>query len=46
MTIQEATGTDAGANSGSLVLRHNTTRGFSSVSFPSTNNNASDFGYI
>ena len=46
VVIQEAVGTDAGANSGSLVIRHNNTNGFSSISFPSTNNNGSDYAYI
>ena len=39
-------GTDAGLNSGSLVIRHNNTNGISSIVFPSFNNNTSDFAYI
>ena len=46
VVIKEATGTDASPNDASLVIRHNNTGGTSSISFPSTNNNGSDYAYI
>ncbi|MCX8496220.1 MAG: tail fiber domain-containing protein [Akkermansiaceae bacterium] len=44
--VNEATGTLAGANSGSLILQHGNMGGASSITFPSASNNGSDYGYI
>jgi hypothetical protein len=44
--IYETTGTNAGPNAGSLVIQHGNGNGISSISFPSANNNGSDYGYI
>jgi len=44
--VNEATGTVAGANSGSLILQHGNGGGASSITFPSASNNGSDYGYI
>ena len=44
--IFEATGTAAGANSGSIILDHDNTNGVSSIVFRSKINRGSDFGYI
>ena len=46
LRISEATGTAAGANSGSIILDHDNTNGVSSIVFRSKINRGSDFGYI
>jgi hypothetical protein len=46
LNIVETTGTQAGANTGSLLISHNNNDGYSSIVFPSRNNNSSDYGYI
>jgi len=44
--VAEATGTVAGANSGSIIIDHENSGGASSIVFRSKVNRGSDFGYI
>jgi hypothetical protein len=44
--ILESTGTTAAPNAGSLVIQHGNSGGISSIVFPSTVNNGSDYGFI
>jgi hypothetical protein len=46
VVISESTGTTMSAIDGSLVIKHSNLGGTSSIVFPSTNNNNSDYGYI
>jgi hypothetical protein len=44
--ITEATGTQQGANSGSIIIDHDNNGGASSITFRSAVNRGSDYGYI
>ena len=44
--IAETTGTQAGANTGTIILDHNNNGGASSITFRSTVNRGSDYAYI
>jgi hypothetical protein len=44
--IAETTGTQAGANAGSIIIDHGNTGGASSITFRSRVNRGSDYGYI
>ena len=46
LTIYEATGTQAGANTGSIIIDHGNNGGASSITFRSAVNRGSDYGYI
>ena len=46
LNVYEATGTTAGANSGSIILDHGNNGGASSITFRSAVNRGSDYAYI